>query len=114
MMIFSRLIIFLAAAALIYSIVTDDRLLFLSSFAALALGVIVLAIFRIVSSTARCSLCASAVLLSSRAQRNKHAWPLFGSYRFRVARDIAFTGIYRCPHCGERTLCIPKDKFRQH
>lgn len=111
-MLFSGLCIFLAVATLIYSIMIDERSLLLPALVGIIFGIVLLIIFRIVSSSARCSLCAGAVLLSTRAQRNRNAKKLFGSYRFRVARDIALTGTYRCPYCGENTLCIAKDRSR--
>ena len=40
------------------------------------------------------------------------AKPLLGSYRFRVARDIALVGAFRCPYCGEDTLCMPRKRPR--
>jgi hypothetical protein len=66
--------------------------------------------YRLVSSSARCPLCATPVLLHNGCQKNKKAEPLMGSYRFRVARDIALLGAFRCPYCGEDSLCMVKER----
>ena len=95
-----------------YGFFEHQKALVLTALAGVILGVVLLIVYHMVSGSARCPLCASPVLLSQRCQRNRNARRLLGSYRFRVARDIALSGTFRCPYCGEETLCVPKDRVR--
>jgi hypothetical protein len=61
-------------------------------------------------SRARCPLCMNPALVLRRCQKHRNARTLGGSYRFRVATAIFFTGRFTCPYCGERTRLVVRDR----
>ncbi|MDA1005076.1 MAG: hypothetical protein O3A87_01145 [Verrucomicrobia bacterium] len=108
----SSTVLLIAVSVLAYAFLPDNKHMLLPAFGGVLFGLLLLLIYRVTSSSARCPLCAGPVLLSQHCQRNRNAKPLFGSYRFRVARDIALVGTFRCPYCGEDTLCMPRKRPR--
>jgi DNA-directed RNA polymerase subunit RPC12/RpoP len=110
----ASLLLVTATCTIGYAFLEHQKTLLLPALAGVILGLLLLVIYRMVSGGARCPLCMSPVLLSQRCQRNKNAKRLLGSYRFRVAKDIALKGAFRCPYCGEQTLCVARDRIRHH
>jgi predicted RNA-binding Zn-ribbon protein involved in translation (DUF1610 family) len=108
---FASTLLVAASGTLIYAFLEHQKPLLLGAFGVVLFSVFLLLIYRLVSSSARCPLCTVPVLLSKRCQRNRKAQRLFGSYRFKVAKDIALRGSFRCPYCGEETLCQVKDRY---
>lgn len=93
-----------------YALMESDRHLLGISLGLIGLGAIVLLVYRISGSSARCSLCSCPVMFSQSCSRNRNAKTVFGSYRARVAMGIVFTGKFVCPYCGEATLCSPRQR----
>lgn len=107
------LAITVATGFLGYSFTQGHKHYLLPSLGGIFGGLLLLLIYRIRSSSARCPLCTGPVLLSQRCSRHRKAGRLFGSYRLRVARDIAFFGAFKCPYCGEDTVCLPRTRGPQ-
>jgi DNA-directed RNA polymerase subunit RPC12/RpoP len=96
----------------LYALITVRRELLFAALGFLGFGFVLLLVWRVAASSARCSLCMGPILLNRRCARSRHARRLSGSYRLQVARDIILTNSFRCPYCGESTLCKPRSSTR--
>ena len=91
----------------IYALIAVKRELLFAALGFLGFGLVILLVWRLSAAEARCSLCMGPIFLHRSCSRNRNAKQIFGSYRLRVARDIVLTRSFRCPYCGESTLCKP-------
>ena len=96
----------------IYALVVVERQLLFATLGFLAFGLVLILLWRLCASGARCSLCMGPIYLHRHCSRNAAAKRSFGSYRLRVARDIILTRSFRCPYCGETTRCETKSSTR--
>lgn len=109
----SAILILSSGGILVYAVYEDLQPVVLPTFGAFLLGLIFLLIYRVMASSARCPLCSVPVLLSKKCQRNRNAKRFLGSYRARVARDIVLFKSFRCPYCGEPTMCVPRERGQE-
>ena len=92
----------------IYALVMVERKLLFATLGLLAFGLVLILLWRLCATRARCSLCMGPISLHRHCSRNAAAKRTLGSYRLRVARDIILTSSFQCPYCGESTRCEPK------
>ena len=102
-----------SVGTLVYAVYEDLPPVGLPTFGAFLLGLVLLIFYRVMASSARCPLCSFPVLLSKKCQRNRNANRFLGSYRARVARDIVLFKSFRCPYCGEPTMCVPRERGQE-
>ena len=99
-----RLVIAGAVVVFIVSFATDDRQLGIAGLGLAGLSVLLALLQWISASGARCSLCMMPVLSRKGCSKHRHAKPLLGSHRLRVALSILLKGSFRCPYCNEPTI----------
>lgn len=99
-----RLVIAGVLIVLITSFITADRQLAIVGLGLVGLVVLLALLQWISASGARCSLCMMPVLSRKGCSTHRHAKPLLGSRRLRVALSILLKGSFRCPYCNEPTI----------
>lgn len=70
---------------------------------ACGVGILCSIVNLILSGRVRCPLCIVPPLQNRKCSRHKSARKLLGSHSLRVAYSIMFTGMFKCPYCGEPT-----------
>ena len=94
----------------VYALIENNRQLLGIALGLIGFAAILLLVYRISGSSARCSLCSCPVMFSQSCSRNRNAKTVFGSYRTRVACSIVLTNKFTCPYCGEATQCVPRQR----
>ncbi|MEI6654816.1 MAG: hypothetical protein WCP45_08615 [Verrucomicrobiota bacterium] len=115
LLLFNRLLIFVALVLLFYSLAITDRELTHRSLALVAVSVLVTLIQMIAASRARCPLCIGLPFRRNACVKHRDARRALGSYRLRVALAVIFRGQFRCPYCGEATAIRTRQRHhRRH
>jgi predicted RNA-binding Zn-ribbon protein involved in translation (DUF1610 family) len=80
-----------------------------------AIGAFVLCwvLYLYTSLMCKCPLCRSGPMTPKRCAKHRDARKFLGSYRLRVAATVLTINRFRCPYCGESTLCRVKKKIDQ-
>ena len=99
-----RALIAASAVILAVSLSRHDTRLSLMGLAAIGIALLFALVQWIFASSARCPLCMMPVLSRKGCSTHRHARPLLGSYRLRVALSILFKGCFHCPYCNEPTV----------
>jgi hypothetical protein len=77
----------------------------------LALLTLLIALLQwLMAARTSCPLCMTPVLAKKHCMTHRHARPLFGSYRLRVACAILFRNTFHCPYCHEPTAMEVREK----
>lgn len=88
-----------------YALIHVDPEFLKICFSCVCVVVALALLYRIMAGSASCPLCRNQPLISKHCQKHRKAKQLFGSYRYRVAAAVLFSGRFRCPYCGESTAC---------
>lgn len=62
-------------------------------------------VYRLAAGVCRCPLCQTEPMLSKKCRKHRDAVKLMGSYRLMVASTTLLLNRFRCPYCGESSLC---------
>ena len=78
------------------------------------LSVLMLVVFRITASGAKCPLCAGPVLLGLKCSQHRKTRSLLFSNRLRVAVMVLLCNRFVCRYCGEPTRCEVANRRCRH
>lgn len=104
------LLIPLAVAVLISSILFKDKELAMLAIGLGCLAILVTIIQWIMAQRVRCPLCLTPVLAVKGCSKHRNARTFLGSYRLRVALAILFGHYFHCPYCHEPTAMEVRDR----
>ena len=99
-----------AAGVILWGLIMTDSKLVLAGLVLVVLVGMVVFLQWIVGARTNCPLCITPVMASKGCTRHRNARPFLGSYRLRVALQVLFTGGFRCPYCGERTVLAVRER----
>ena len=102
----------LALGVLITFLITGDHALAIYGVGLVAVAVLATFLQWLVGGRTHCPLCLTPVLAKKHCRTHRHARPLFGSYRLRVALGILLRNTFYCPYCHEPTAMEVREKRR--
>ena len=103
LLLFNQLLIPVALALLVYSLVISEPNLTHLALALIVFSVLIMIVQAIIASRARCPLCIGLPLRNNACVKHRDARSVCGSYCLGVALTVVFRGDFRCPYCGELT-----------
>lgn len=108
----NRMLIAVAIALLLASLLSNDSFLTILGVVLMVTGILLLVAQWVAALHAGCPLCRTPVLAPMRCMKHRNAKRLLGSYPLRVALAILFTERFRCPYCNEPTAMEVREKLR--
>ena len=108
----NRMLIAVAIALLLDSLLSNDSFLTILGVVLMVTGILLLVAQWVAALHAGCPLCRTPVLAPMRCMKHRNAKRLLGSYPLRVALAILFTERFRCPYCNEPTAMEVREKLR--